>query len=1162
MKKKMIMSSGNDAVARIAYALTEAAPVYPITPSSCMGEAYDAWSTKGLTNLMGVVPRAIQMHSEAGAAGTLHGLLSAGALATTFTASQGLLLMIPNMYKIVGELLPTVIHVSARTIAMHALSIFGDHSDISAVRSTGFAMLCSSSVQEAQDMALVAHLSALEASYPFLHFFDGFRTSHEINKIVPIENAEIKRLIPEKAIAAFRARALNPEKPHQQGTAQNPDIFFQNREAANKIIDAVPGIVENNLKKVGALTGKTYKPFEYVGSPTAKQVVVAMGSSCETIEETIEKLNTNGEDYGLIKVRLLRPFIAKNFIKVLPRSVEVLTVLDRTKENGSNGPLFLDIVSALYQTDLAVRAVSGRYGLASKEFTPDMVAAVYDNMKSNNVKHNFTVGITDDVTNSSLTIVPKPELAEDGGYVFYGLGSDGTVSANKNSVAIVGDNSNLYAQAYFVFDSKKSGSVTVSHLRFSEKSIGSTYLVTSPCFVACHNQTFLKKFDVLSGIKEGGTFLLNTNYSVEELENILPANVKKTLAEKDIKFYIINAYKIASDVGLGKRINTIMQAAFFQLANILPFEKARAFMKDAIERTYSKKGEAVLGMNIAAIDGATKLLKQVTVPESWKSIKITKSARPSPDIYYNNVAHPINIMRGSELPVSAFSPDGRVPTGTTKFEKRNIATELPHWIPENCIQCNQCAFVCPHATIRPHLVEEADLTDAPKTFTTVKAMGFPNKQYRLQVSPKDCTGCASCANVCPAAKKALVMKDYSEVREDKNYEHSLTVPCVKVPPTNVKNSQFAKPLFEFSGACAGCGQTPYIKLTTQLFGSRMIIANATGCTSIYGGSSPTCPYTKNSKGQGPAWANSLFEDNAEFGFGIKHAYDIRRGEVVALAENLAGSANDKETKQAVEYFLETLDNPEENEDAVTEMIAALKSVEKTHVNRVTIREILKRADVLVEKSVWMIGGDGWAYDIGFGGLDHVISQNLDVNILVLDTEVYSNTGGQASKATSAGAIAKFASAGKEANRKDLGLMAMHYDNVYVAQVAIGANYNQTLTALKEAAEHKGPSLVIAYATCIAHGIDMANGMKEMKNAVDCGYWALYRRNPDTGLVIDSKPPSDDIEKFSSFLRNETRFNNLVRQDQDRASMLFEKAHMAAKKSYAALVAFSELPKQS
>ena len=1083
--KNFQVLSGNHAAARIAYELSEAAAIYPITPSSDMAELCDAFAASGQVNIFGTVPKVIELQSEAGAAGTLHGLLAGGALATSFTASQGLLLKIPNMYKIVGELLPCVIHVSARAVATHALSIFGDHSDVMSVRSCGWAMLASGSVQEAQDMALVAHLATLEGSYPILHFFDGFRTSHEFNKISVVTQSEIKKLVQElnlkTKIKKFRESAMCPTKPHQRGTAQNPDTFFQNREACTPYVVAMPDIVHNMMCAVGNLTGRHYKLFDYYGDPKAANITIAMGSGVETIEEY---LNSNTQNNGLVKVRLYRPFDTKALLKAIPSSCKTITVLDRTKENGAVGdPLFTDVVTALAQAGRAdIKVIAGRYGLSSKEFTPAMVHAIYVNMQSQKPKNHFTVGINDDVSGSSLDFSTPAPVKSVGSKlhecIFYGLGSDGTVSANKNSASIIGDNTNLSTQVYFVYDSKKSGGTTVSHLRFSDAPIKSTYLITHPTFVAIHNQSFLQKFDMLKNIKDGGTVLLNTTYTRDELNQILPNKFKQTIKSKNINLYIINAYKIASELGLGSRINTIMQSAFFKLTEVVPYNKAKELMKSAIIKSYGKKGQKIIDINNAAVDRAADALEKITVSVDEELSQDMTSQ--SDNKYYNEFCAVVNRMQGDTLPVSAFNPDGRVPTATSQYEKRNIATALPQWLPEHCIQCNHCVYVCPHATIRPHLLTEAEVKKAPKSFTTLKANGFEGKNYRIQLNPEDCTGCASCANVCPTKEKALVMKDFTEVQEIDNYNYSLRLPDIKIEPSNVKNSQFLKPYFEFSGACAGCGETPYIKLASQLFGDRMVIANATGCTSIYCGSSPTCPFAKDKKGNGPTWANSLFEDNAEFGYGLKLAKDI---------------IGDKSS------------------------------------------------------SVWIIGGDGWAYDIGYGGLDHVIAQNEDVNILVLDTELYSNTGGQSSKATPAGAIAKFASGGKPTHKKDLGAMAMNYPNVYIAQIAIGANYAQTLTAFKEAEAHKGPSIIIAYSTCINHGIDMSQGMKVMKNAVDCGYWILYRRKPATDttapeLILDSKEPTGN---FKEFLTSETRYKALLKSNPAEAERLFAMAEKQARR---------------
>ncbi|MDR0975670.1 MAG: pyruvate:ferredoxin (flavodoxin) oxidoreductase [Christensenellaceae bacterium] len=1061
-----ITISGNQAAAMGAYPFIEAAAIYPITPSSDMAEYTDEWASKGQKNALGTVPRVIEMQSEAGAAGTLHGLLSAGALATTYTASQGLLLMIPNMYKIVGELLPCVIHVSARTIATHALSIFGDHSDVYAARQTGFAMLASSSVQEAYDMSAIAHAAAINASYPVLQFMDGFRTSHEFNKVETLENDKLFSLVDKNALNSFRSRALNPKNPVMHGSSQNSDTYFQNREAQNKIIEALPRIFENEFKKFAELSGRKYSAFEYFGSPTATNIVVCMGSGCETIKEYIEL--SGDKNIGVIKVRLYRPFDTVAFLKTLPKTAKVITVLDRTKENGSAGePLYGDVCTALAENGIAVKVLSGRYGLSSKEFTPAMCGSIFANAVSAQ-KNHFTVGINDDVSFSSLEV--KPIEFKTAGLtecVFYGLGSDGTVGANKNSVAIIGDGAGFSAQSYFVYDSKKSGGTTISHLRFSKNPIEKPYLIERPDFVAIHNQTFLNKFDMTKNLKKGGTILLNTTYSVDELCEVLPTAIKRQVFSGDAHLYIINAYEIAKKIGLNTRINTIMQSAFFKLANLMDYAEVKTLMKKAIDKSYGKKGQAVLDMNYAAVDSADKYLVKIDgklfancLAEKVEKVKALSKTEA--------FVATINALNGDDLPVSAFPADGTFPTGTTALEKRDIATSMPKWIPENCIGCNRCALVCPHACIRPALIDK-DVA-RPESFKTCPALGINGKDLRLQLSPRDCTGCGSCANVCPAREKALVMTPYNEIDEDANYEFSLKIENPKFEPTNVKMSQFAKPYFEFSGACAGCGETPYLKLLTQLYGDNLIIANATGCSSIYGGSSPSCPYSKDKNGRGPAWANSLFEDNAEFGLGIK------------LGREINGADN----------------------------------------------------------AVWVVGGDGWAYDIGFGGLDHLLSRNDNINILVLDTEVYSNTGGQASKATPISAVAKFAANGKHTFKKDLGAIAMTYPNVYVAQVVMGANYEHTLKCFKEAAAHNGPSLIIAQATCINHGIDMSNGMKILKDAVDCGYFKLYHRSPAENngeVILDSPPPTGDI---NAFLSSQTRFKSLEKTNPTESQALKEK----------------------
>jgi pyruvate-ferredoxin/flavodoxin oxidoreductase len=1147
---KKITVDGNYAASYVAYAFSEVAAIYPITPSSTMAEYADEWAAKDVRNMFGQKLRIAEMQSEGGAAGAVHGSLSAGALTTTYTASQGLLLMIPNMYKIAGELLPCVFHVSARALAAHALSIFGDHSDVMACRQTGFAMIASNSVQEAHDLAMVAHLATLKAKVPFVHFFDGFRTSHEVSKIEVTDYADMKKLVDMKDIEDFRKRALNPEHPIQKGTAQNPDIYFQNREAANKYYDATPGIVADCMKKVGELTGRSYHLFDYVGAPDAEKVIVMMGSGAEACEETVNYLLARGQKVGLVKVRLYRPFSVKDFVAAIPATAKYITVLDRTKEPGSVGePLYLDVVAAL--EGRACTILGGRYGLGSKEFNPTMVNAVYKNMGGLN-KNRFTVGIVDDVTGSSLPLDEFINAAPAGAICckFYGLGSDGTVGANKNSIKIIGDHTDKYAQGYFVYDSKKSGGITISHLRFGDKPIQSTYLIDQADFIACHTPSYLFRYDMLSDLKEGGTFLINSIWEPEEMEKELPACVKNAIAKKKAKFYTLDGNKVITSIGATKGVNTVMQAAFFKLANVIPYEQAEDYMKQAIRKTYGKKGDAIVNQNFAAVDGAISNLKQVVYPASWETT--TEGAPmvvPEGTEYFNKFIQPILKQEGDKLPVSAFTADGSVPVGTTKYEKRGIAVNVPLWQIDKCIQCNQCAYVCPHAVIRPVLATPEQLATKPEGFATKPAIGFKGYEFRIQVSPYDCTGCGSCANVCPAKEKALVMVPVAEAiaAEAKNAAYSMTLPETdKVYNTNsVKGSQFAKPLFEYSGACAGCGETPYVRLITQLFGDRMIIANATGCSSIYGGSSPTCPYTVNAKGCGPAWANSLFEDNAEFGFGINLGYKQRRAKlaetIAALAEKFAEWP---EGKAACENWLANAEDAEASKTASEALLKICEDCKDCGCDCDALcKAVIADKDCLVKKSVWIFGGDGWAYDIGYGGLDHVLAQNEDVNILVLDTELYSNTGGQASKSTPTASIAKFAASGKKTKKKDLGMMAMSYGYVYVAQVCMGANQAQLLKALKEAEAYKGPSLIIAYATCINHGVDMSNPMEEMKKAVDCGYWQLYRYNPalleegKNPFILDSKEPTGD---YKAFLSGEVRYASLMKQNPAAAEQLYQR----------------------
>ena len=1155
MSKKMTID-GNTAASYVAYAFSEVAAIYPITPSSPMAEYADEWSAQGVKNMFGQPLKIAEMQSEAGAAGAVHGSLCAGALTTTYTASQGLLLMIPNMYKIAGELLPCVFHVSARALAAHALNIFGDHADVMACRQTGFAMLASGSVQEAMDLALVAHLSTLEAKVPFIHFFDGFRTSHEISKIDAIDYEDMKKLVDMKYIDDFRARALNPEHPVQKGTAQNGDIYFQNREAANKYYAAVPGIVQKYMDKVSALTGRSYHLFDYVGAPDAEKVIVIMGSGADAGEETVNYLTNLGQKVGLVKVRLYRPFDANALAAVIPQTAKYITVMDRTKEAGSLGePLYLDVVAALKgKTDAVI--LGGRYGLGSKEFNPTMVNAIYKNMGGAN-KNGFSVGIVDDVTGNYLPLDEFINAAPAGSICckFYGLGSDGTVGANKNSIKIIGDHTDKYAQGYFVYDSKKSGGITISHLRFGDKPIQSSYLIDSADFVACHTPSYLFRYDMLSDLKEGGIFLLNSIWTPEEMDKELPASVKNAIAKKHIRFYTLDGNKVIESIGATKGVNTVMQAAFFKLSNVIPYEDAEKYMKAAIKKTYGKKGDAVVNMNYAAVDGAIAQLVEVKYPESWATT--TEGApmvEPADNEYFKKVINPILKQEGDKLPVSAFNADGTVPVGTTKYEKRGTAVHVPVWIPENCIQCNQCSYVCPHAVVRPVLATPEQLKDAPETFVTKDATGFKGYKFRIQISPYDCTGCGSCANVCPAKTKALVMKPIAEAiaADAVNAEYAAKLPETdKVYNTNtVKGSQFSKPLFEYSGACAGCGETPYVKLVTQLFGDRMIVANATGCSSIYGGSAPTCPYTTNDKGHGPAWANSLFEDNAEFGYGMNLAYTARRNEIKADVNALIEGAwaDNAEAKAAGEEWLNNMNDAEGSKVAAEKLIAACSATDDAAAKR-----IIAAKDCLVKKSIWIFGGDGWAYDIGYGGLDHVLASGEDGNALVLETEVYSNTGGQASKSTPTGSIAKFAANGKRVKKKDLGMMAMSYGYVYVAQVAMGANMNQLLKALKEAEAYKGPSLVIAYATCINHGVNMSRPMDEMKKAVECGYWQLYRYNPALAaegknpFTLDSKEPTGD---YAAFLQGEVRYASLKKLYPAVAEQLYKENEEEAKARYA------------
>ena len=1176
MARKMKTMDGNSAVAHVSYAFTDVAAIYPITPSSVMADLTDKFSAQGVKNLFGREVQVTEMQSEGGASGAVHGSLAAGALTTTYTASQGLLLMIPNMYKMAGELLPGVIHVSARALTSHALSIFGDHSDIYACRQTGYAMLCSNNPQECMDLAAVAHLAAIKGRVPFLHFFDGFRTSHEIQKIEEWDYADLADMLDWDAVEEFRRRSLNPEHPVTRGTAQNDDIFFQAREACNKYYDAVPEVVVEYMNKVNAKIGTDYKPFNYYGAEDAEHVIVAMGSVCDCIEEVVDYLNAAGEKVGLLKVRLYRPFVADYMLSELPKTVKTISVLDRTKEPGSIGePLYLDVLAAINGSDFAgVKVFTGRYGLGSKDTTPGDIIAVYRNAENEAPKKRFTIGIVDDVTNLSLPIVENPDTTPKGTHSckFWGLGADGTVGANKNSIKIIGDNTDMYAQGYFAYDSKKSGGLTVSHLRFGDTPIKSTYYISKADFVACHNPSYVDKYDIVDDLKEGGSFLLNCPWDVEELSERLPGKMKKILAERNINFYTIDGIKIGKEIGLGGRINTVLQSAFFKIADIIPAEKAKELMKAAAKKSYSKKGQAVVDMNYAAIDRGMEDLKKVEIPADWANctddaVADKVEGQGALVEYVNGILKPVNSYKGNQLPVSAFMDhvDGTAPNGSSAFEKRGIAVDVPEWNSDNCIQCNKCSIVCPHAVIRPIPMTDAEVAAAPEGTQAIPMIGLKDLKFVMTVSTLDCTGCGACANVCPGKKgeKALTMKPIDSQRSKQAiFDYALTVDekpevAEKFKFSTVKGSQFKQPLLEFSGACAGCGETPYAKLVTQLFGDRMFIANATGCSSIWGASAPATPYTKNKKGYGPAWQNSLFEDNAEFGLGMALGQKAIRNRLIEYVENIQKDTDSADLKTACQNYLDTVTDSTASRAATDVLIAELeKNTDDAKVGEL-VKKTLVDKDELAKKSMWIFGGDGWAYDIGFGGLDHVIASGENVNILVFDTEVYSNTGGQASKATPVGSVAQFAAAGKAVKKKDLAAIAMSYGYVYVAQCAMGADNNQVLKAMVEAESYNGPSLIICYAPCINHGIKGGMGIAQLeeKKAVEAGYWNIFRFDPrlaDEGknpFMLDGKAPS---ASYRDFIMGEVRYNSLTRSFPERAEELFTKAEKVAEQKYAHL----------
>ena len=1182
MARKMKTMDGNSAVAHVSYAFTDVAAIYPITPSSVMADLTDKFSAAGQKNLFGREVQVTEMQSEGGASGAVHGSLAAGALTTTYTASQGLLLMIPNMYKMAGELLPSVIHVSARALTSHALSIFGDHSDVYACRQTGYAMLCSNNPQECMDLAAVAHLTAIKGRVPFLHFFDGFRTSHEVQKIEEWDYADLADMLDWKAVEDFRRRSLNPEHPVTRGTAQNDDIFFQAREACNKYYDAVPEVVVEYMNKVNEKIGTNYKPFNYYGAADAEHVIVAMGSVCDCAEEVVDYLNAAGEKVGLLKVRLYRPFVGDYMVSELPDTVKTLSVLDRTKEPGSIGePLYLDVLAAINDSKFAgVKVYAGRYGLGSKDTTPGDIIAVYRNAESDAPKKKFTIGIVDDVTNLSLPIVENPDTTPAGTHSckFWGLGADGTVGANKNSIKIIGDHTDMYAQGYFAYDSKKSGGLTVSHLRFGNQPIKSTYYISKADFVACHNPSYVDKYEIVEDLKEGGSFLLNCAWDVEELSERLPGKMKKILAERNINFYTIDAIQIGKEIGLGGRVNTVLQSAFFKIADIIPAEEAKQFMKDAAKKSYMKKGQAIVDMNYAAIDRGMEDLKKVDIPAEWANatddaIADKVDGEGALVEYVNGILKPVNSYKGNKLPVSSFMDhiDGTCPNGSSAYEKRGIAVDVPEWQPENCIQCNRCAIVCPHAVIRPVPMTDDELAAAPQGTEGIPMIGLKDLKFSMTVSTLDCTGCGACAQVCPGKKgeKALIMKPIDTQRPMQAvFDYALTLEdkpevAEKFKFSTVKGSQFKQPLLEFSGACAGCGETPYAKLVTQLFGDRMFIANATGCSSIWGASAPATPYTTNKKGFGPAWQNSLFEDNAEFGFGMALGQNAIRSRLAGYVAEIKDATDSDSLKDACQNYLDTITDSTSSRPATDALIAELeKNVDDAKVGELAKKTLIDK-DELAKKSMWIFGGDGWAYDIGFGGLDHVIASGENVNILVFDTEVYSNTGGQSSKATPIGSVAQFAAAGKAVKKKDLAAIAMSYGYVYVAQVAMGADNNQVLKAMVEAESYNGPSLIICYAPCINHGIKGGMGIAQLeeKKAVDAGYWNIFRYDPrlaDEGknpFQLDCKAPT---ASYRDFIMGEVRYNTLTRSFPDRAEALFTEAEKVAEQKYAHLKQLSEL----